>query len=90
MSLDPNWQKHLEDFKLAIQKLKWNTGSTKLHIIIDHLELFVLTNGPLGPFNEQASEAVHHDWMATWDCYKKYPNEDNLLFAVGRYNHRHT
>ena len=26
--LDPNWQNHLRDFKLAIEKLKCNTGST--------------------------------------------------------------
>ena len=33
--------------------------------------------------------AVHHDWKATWDRYKKYPNEDNLLEAVCAYNYRH-
>ena len=90
MSLDQNWQRNLADLKLSIEKLNWKTGSTKLHILIDHLELFVLTYGPLGPFNEQASEAVHHDWMETWNCYKKFANEENLLLAVGRYNYRHT
>ena len=83
-------QDHLRDFKLKLEKLKWETCSTKVHIIFDHLEQFVLSQGPLGPFNEQASEAVHHDWKATWDCYKKYHHEDNLLLAVGRYNYRHT
>ena len=35
MSLDSNWQKHLEEFTLAIEKLKWNTGSTKLHMYLN-------------------------------------------------------
>ena len=60
MSLHVDWQDHLRDFRLDIEKLKWTTGSTKLHIVLDHLTEFVLTKGPLGPFNEQASEAVHH------------------------------
>ena len=90
MSLHDNWQDHLRDFRLDIEKLKWTTGSTKLHIVLDHLTEFVLTKGPLGPFNEQASEAVHHDWKSTWDDYKKYPGDDNLLLAVARYNYRRT
>ena len=56
MTLDDNWQEHLWDFKQKIKKLKWNTGSTKLHILMDHLGDFVSTKGPLGPFNEEASE----------------------------------
>ena len=90
MTLATNWQNNLRDFRLKIEKLKWKTGSTKLHIILDHLDQFIQTKGPLGPFNEQASEAVHHDWKKTWDDYKKYNHEDNLLYAVGRYNYRHT
>ena len=90
MSLHDNWQDHLRDFRLDIEKLKWTTGSTKLHIVLDHLTEFVLTKGPLGPFNEQASEAVHHDWKSTWDDYKKYPGDDNLFLAVARYNKRRT
>ena len=89
MELNPNWERDLENFKTAFSNLKWNPGSTKIHIIIDHLNQFVKTKGPLGPFNEQASEAVHADWVPTWDCYKKYPHEDNLLRAVLRYNYRH-
>ena len=89
MSLNPSWQDHLRDFKLNLEKLNWTTGSTKVHILTDHLERFVLTKGPLGPFNEQASEAVHYDWKATWDNYKKYHHEENLLIAVGQYNYRH-
>ena len=90
MTLDQNWQSHLRDFKLRIERLNWKTGATKLHILMDHLEDFVLAKGPLGPFNEQASESVHHDWTATWDRYKKFANEDNLLVAVGTYNYRRT
>lgn len=90
MTLDEKWQEHLWDFKQKIEKLNWNTGSTKLHILMDHLGSFVSAKGPLGPFNEQASEAVHADWKPTWDRYKKYANEDNLLMAVGAYNYRRT
>ena len=116
MTLDDNWLAHLRDFKQKIEKLNWTTGSTKLHILMDHLGDFVSTKGPLGPFNEEASEvgfphlfnfkhkkeviyntikyflvlpqAVHHDWKPTWDRYKKYPNEENLLEAVCAYNYR--
>ena len=56
MTLDGNWETHLRDFKLKIEKLKWDTGSTKLHILMDHLGSFVPTKGPLGAFNEEASE----------------------------------
>ena len=89
MELDANWEAHLEDFKSAFKNLKFYPGSTKIHIIFDHLSQFVKAKGPLGPFNEQASEAVHADWMETWNNYKKYSNEENLLRAVLRYNYRH-
>ena len=56
MTLDDNWLAHLRDFKQKIEKLNWTTGSTKLHILMDHLEVFVSSKGPLGPFNEEASE----------------------------------
>ena len=56
MTLDDNWQVHLRDFKQKIEKLNWKTGSTKLHILMDHFGDFVSTKGPLGPFNEEASE----------------------------------
>ena len=89
MELNDSWKTDLENFKVAFKNLKWNPGSTKIHIILDHLSQFVDRNGPLGPYNEQASEAVHADWVKCWDCYKKYPKEDNLLLAVLRYNYRH-
>ena len=89
MELDGNWEKDLDDFKTAFKNLKWHPGSTKIHIILDHLSQFVKAKGPLGPYNEQASEAVHADWIQTWDRYKKYPNEENLLRAVLSYNYRH-
>ena len=89
MELSKDWKMDLENFKTAFKNLNWKPGSTKIHIIIDHLSQFIEGKGPLGPYNEQASEAVHADWVPTWDCYKKYPNEDNLLRAVLRYNYRH-
>ena len=89
MELNANWKVDLDNFKTAFKNLKWNPGSTKIHIIMDHLSQFVDRKGSLGHFNEQASEAVHADWVQTWDCYKKYANEDNLLLAVLRYNYRH-
>ena len=89
MELDANWETHLEDFKKAFKDLKFYPGSTKIHIIFDHLSQFVKRKGPLGPFNEQPSDAVHADWMVTWNRYKKYPNEENLLRAVLCYNYRH-
>ena len=89
MELDANWEKNLDDFKIAFKNLKWSPGGTKIHIILDHLSQFVKAKGPLGPYNEQASEAVHADWVQTWDRYKKYPNEENLLRAVLSYNYRH-
>ena len=89
MELNDSWKTDLENFKVAFKNLKWNPGSTKIHIILDHLSQFVDRNGPLGPYNEQVSEAVHADWVKYWDCYKKYQKEDNLLLAVLRYNYRH-
>ena len=65
MELDENWEKYLDDFKTAFKSLKWSPGSTKIHIILDHLSQFAKAKGPLGPFNEQTSEAVHADWVQT-------------------------
>ena len=63
--------------------------SSKIHIVLDHLDQFVKRKGALGPYSEQASESVHADWIKTWDFYKSYPGEDRLLKCVLKYNKKH-
>ena len=40
-------------FRFAFGLLDWDSGSTKIHIVLDHLDQFVSRHGALGPFNEQ-------------------------------------
>lgn len=65
-------------FTYCFDVLDWDSGSTKIHIILDHLDQFVKNHGALGPFNEQASEAVHNDWLRTWNSFKTDPHPEKL------------
>ena len=84
-----NFIRHCQAFKYNFDLLKFPSGSTKIHIVLDHLEQFVNEKGALGPFSEQASESVHADWKKIWDLYKTYPGEDKLMLCVLKYNKMH-
>ena len=84
-----NFKSNWNAFKFTYQFLSFPSGSTKIHIVLDHLEQFVESKGALGPFSEQASESVHADWVKTWDLYKTYPGDDRLMRCVLKYNKKH-
>ena len=84
-----NFQAKLNAFKFSYGLLGFSSGSTKIHIVLDHLDQFVERKGALGPYSEQASESVHADWIKTWDFYRSYPGEDRLMKCVLKYNWKH-
>ena len=79
----------LSDFKFSYYLLSFPSGSSKIHIVFDHLDQFVERKGALGPYSEQASKSVHADWIKTWDFFKSYPGDDRLLTCVLKYNIKH-
>ena len=81
--------KYLVFLKFTFQFLSFPSGSTKIHIVLDHLEQFVESKGALGPFSEQASESVRADWKKTWNLYNTYPGDDRLMRCVLKYNKKH-
>lgn len=84
-----NFMNTWKNFKFSYDLLNFPSGSTKIHIVLDHLEQFVSVKGALGPYSEQASESVHSDWIKTWNFYKTYPSEDRLMRCVLKYNNMH-
>ena len=84
-----DFEKQSRAFKFCFELLNFDSGSTKIHIVLDHLDQFVKRKGALGPYSEQASESVHADWIKTWELYKSYPGDDRLMKCVLKYNKKH-
>ena len=67
----------------------------KIHILVDHVPEFCESrNKGLGFYNEQASEAVHHDFLEIWKNYKvndeDHPKYRESFKSAGlEYNQRH-
>ena len=51
----------------------------KVHNLVHHLQEFcALTGRGLGPWSEQASESIHHDFKQTWQRFKINDTDDEL------------
>ena len=67
----------------------------KIHVLLDHVPKFCERKGKgLGFYNEQASEAVHSDFLKIWNNYKvndeDHPKYRESLNSAGlEYNQRH-
>ena len=65
---------------------------TKVHIVMHHLEQFVTATGkPLGQFNEETVENMHHEFLKVYQSYKVNSRDskmykDNLLRCVLHFN----
>ena len=95
-SLDPEYRRIIEEFKMAWQSLvndDFFTFFYKVHVVCSHVADFVdRVGGPLGPYSEQAGEAVHLNFKSLFDRFRYLPNKtsgERLLAAVAEYNYRH-
>ena len=89
-----NYLENIENFKKAYIKLDISV-TTKVHNIFYHIKDFCsLIDEGLGPYSEQASEAVHYDFALLWENFKvkdltNVNYGDRLLAAVQYYNSEH-
>ena len=89
--LNPSYKSEIMKFRAAYKKLNI-PQTTKIHIVCVHVSHFCEKFGVgLGYFSEQASEAVHADFLHVWNDYKKLPpsSQSNLFRAVVKYNSFH-
>ena len=67
----------------------------KVHTVMHHAQDFcTLTGRGLGPWSEQASKSIHHDFKQTWQHFKINDTNNELygehhLKAVSMYNSHH-
>lgn len=92
-TLDQEYKTDIETFKKSFLELEISV-TPKLHAIFHHIPEFCdKQQSGLGPWSEQASEAVHSDFKATWHKYKVPENHSSyapqLLRAVCEYNAKH-
>ena len=90
--LHPDFETYVASFQRSYCKLRISV-TTAVHIVFVHLPQFCkLMHTSLGPFSEQASESVHHDFKTMWSMSgtrQKRGMEEKLLSCVVRYNSRH-
>ena len=93
-TLLPDYVTNLEYFKEKYLALSINV-TPKIHAVMYHVEEFCSQTGMgLGPWSEQTSEALHHDFNRMWENFKikdmDHPSySTNLLRAVSMYNSQH-
>lgn len=93
-SLNPEYQKFIEDFKNSYLALEISV-TPKLHAIFYHVgEFCERRQQGLGLFSEQAFESVHHDFSQVWEDFKvkniHHPKfGERFIQAVCSYNSRH-
>ena len=66
--LDANFVENIKLFKAAYMRLQINV-TPKVHAVFYHIEEFCTRNQfglGLGPYSEQTSESIHHDFKLTW------------------------
>ena len=77
----------ISSFSVAYLNLKINV-TPKIHAVMHHISEFCKkTRRGLGPWSEQASESIHHDFKQTWQRFKINSTDhelyaENLLKAV--------
>jgi hypothetical protein len=93
-TLDDDYERIIEKFKVSFLSLRISV-TPKVHAVFHHVaEFCTKTEMGLGPWSEQTSEAVHHDFEQMWKHFKVKDEEttkygENLLRAVQMYNSQH-
>ena len=89
--LDPSYKQKIHNFQKDFLTLKVSV-TPKVHAVFFHISEFCeITNMGLGPWSEQTSEALHHEFTNCWKNYlikdSKNPNYGKrLLEAVETFN----
>ena len=92
--LSSDYQQNINAFKKVYKELKISV-TPKVHAVFFHVSEFCnLKKMGLGPWSEQASESVHHDFKKTWEHFKvrdtNHPEYGKrLLDAIVMYNSQH-
>lgn len=91
--LSPKFVEFIDEFKEAYLALNISV-TPKVHAVFFHVKEFCTAHKKgLGFCSEQAMEAVHYDFTATWAKYKVSQNNpdygNQLLRAVCEYNSQH-
>ena len=89
--LSPNYRECINDFTVEFLKLGISV-TPKVHAVMHHVAEFCTFSGTgLGPYSEQTSEALHHEFKKCWKNYfvkntdhPSYP--EHLLDAVRAFN----
>lgn len=90
----PDFSTKIDEFYTSYLNLGISV-TPKVHAVMHHIKDFCNNTGKgLGPWSEQTSESVHHDFCQTWEKYKirrsDHPNYGKkLLDAVRFYNSQH-
>ena len=92
--LSPGYVDNIREFTDKFKKLDISV-TPKVHAVMHHVEEFCEIKGKgLGPWSEQTSESIHHDFNECWKKYflkdmdrEEYP--DRILNAVRMYNGLH-
>ena len=93
-TLDPDYRTAISRFTDCYMALGIRVTS-KVHTVFHHVAEFCDSRKcDLGPWSEQCTESVHHDFVQLWEDYKvKSYNHLNFktkfLAAVSIYNSRH-
>ena len=89
--LHPEYKAKIVEFKNAYLKLKVSV-TPKVHAVFYHIEEFCsLKKMGLGPWSEQTSESLHHEFTDCWENYIVKDEEhplygERLLTAVRMFN----
>ena len=92
--LHPDFEEKIEKFTEAYLSLKINV-TLKIHAVMHHVTKFChLTSRGVGPWSEQSSEAIHHDFKQTWKRFKINNTQNknygkHFLQAVSTYISQH-
>ena len=77
----PDYEMNIAKFKSEFLKLNISV-TPKVHAVFYHVEEFCsITKMGLGPWSEQASESVHHEFLKCWDKAYKIKNTDHPLYG---------
>ena len=92
--LTTDYEHLIDQFKVSYLNLCIPV-TPKVHAVIFHVPEFCTQKSMgLGPWSEQTSESIHHDFKLTWINYLikdlEHPRYgDNLLRALQMYNSQH-
>lgn len=93
-SLEANYREAISHFKECYMALGIRV-TPKVHAVFFHVADFCESkNRGLGPWSEQSTESVHHDFSSLWEDFKvrsfNHPNfKFKFLAGVCAYNGRH-